>query len=110
MAQHAIIVPAESHNLVNIKLDFDGSLNNLQKTVGGYIEVVRMTAAQKALLLEEVAPLVAVMYGATTKLDISKAVLVVNEEGLLQDLPVNAAMTEIMGQVIVGDVVVTLVE
>jgi hypothetical protein len=55
-----------------------GGLEALQKAVGGYIEYVRLP---------------------------NGAALVVNEEGLLQELPINVLACVLSGRTIVGDVV-----
>ncbi len=55
-------------------------LEQMQKWVGGYIEVVHVT------------------YNG------HKCAMVVNEEGFLEGLPTNVRATEIAGQRIVGDV------
>lgn len=108
--QHAILVPASEHSLVDVVLDFEASLENLQKAVGGYIEVVRMTDAQMQELLEEVLPLVQVKFGMQTKLNLRGAVLLVNEDGISQDLELNEAISNIVGRAILGNVIVTFLE
>jgi len=55
------------------------SLEELQKAVGGYIEVAEIPGSSK--------------------------ILVVNEEGLLQQLPLNPSASAMALQLIVGDVV-----
>lgn len=57
------------------------SLEELQRCVGGYIEVVRVQDKEKA------------------------AYLIVNEEGLILQLPLNPIASEIAQQRIVGDAV-----
>lgn len=108
--QHAVLVPASDFSLVDVKFDFEQTLPNLQKAVGGYVEMIRLTPAQIALLEEEVYPLVVAKYGVDAKLDLKGAVLLVDEEGRNKDKEVNLAMTEIAGQVIVGDCIVTFLD
>lgn len=57
----------------------DFQLKELQKIVGGYIEIVRLNGS---------------------------AIMVVNEEDLLMGLPVNSKATSRAGQRIVGDVLI----
>ena len=56
------------------------SLEELQKLVGGYIELIR--------------------------LPLDKSTMVVNEEGLLHDLPFNSLASSIAGRHVVGNVVI----
>ncbi len=75
----AVSIPVEG-DLVEVQIpsgDTDASLDAMQAGVGGYIEVVYT-------LPEDF-------------------VLVVNEEGLLKDLPVNLRASTLAGQPLVGD-------
>src|SRR5215475_7933873 len=60
--------------------DMQGRLTALQQAVGGYIEVVTIP-------------------------DEPHLLLVVNEDGRLQELPANVTASQLAGQLIVGDVV-----
>jgi hypothetical protein len=63
----------------NVVEDYDvSSLEKLQKAVGGYIQIVTID---------------------------NQTCLVVNEEGLLMELPVNNWASSYSGQLIVGDVI-----
>jgi hypothetical protein len=63
----------------NVVEDYDvSSLEKLQKAVGGYIQIVTID---------------------------NQMCLVVNEEGLLMELPVNNWASSYSGQLIVGDVI-----
>jgi hypothetical protein len=57
----------------------NGELDTLQKAVGGYIEPIRLS---------------------------DKMTMWVNEEGMLQNLPVNMAASLMVGHTILGDVVI----
>lgn len=60
-------------------LEPDESLEKMQKAVKGYVEVVRLDA---------------------------RNTLLVNEEGMLKQMPVNAVASRLAGQMLVGPVVV----
>lgn len=78
----AMVVKADS-NVLTVVEDFDHSLENMQKAVGGYIEAVRVT---------------------------DDIVMWLNEEGKLNDLAPNFNLNGVGGlaiDVVVGDVIIT---
>ena len=83
MSEKAIVIT--SGNLISIQ-DIevkDGSmLNGLQEIVGGYIEITRPFRTKELLCM------------------------IINEEGLLMDLPVNLAASNLFRGTIVGDVAI----
>jgi len=66
-----------------ITIDKQNSLEQMQKIVGGYIEVVPVAGGKT---------------------------LVVNEEGLLQQLPINHKASALYNDTIVGDVILCTLE
>jgi len=74
------------------------SLADLQRLVGGYIELVPLPEALTAALTAALDPPVS-----------GRVVLVCDEEGQLKEKPVNHVASVLAGQVVVGDVVQCLV-
>jgi hypothetical protein len=105
--QHAIMISADG--FLTVTQECDGELKTLQAAVGGYIEVVRVSKESIKNFGEAINEKVCRQSGLSD-VDLTGAVLIVNEDGLLKNLPINETATAIAGQVIVGDVIITKCE
>lgn len=95
----ALIIPAHDDLAIDRAFPID-DLARLQKAVGGYIEVVRLNAAQ----LDRAQRLCGETFG-----QLGYVFLVVNEEGKLKGAPLNMVATMIYGargDVIVGNALI----
>lgn len=100
--QKAILFPVEGAPRI---IDFDGSIGALQKLVGGYVEPVPNGDSFGALSAYELK--INLFEGARPN---SRIVTLVNERGLLLQLPVNRTLTQAFGQLIIGPAVIAALD